>query len=131
VKTISNVRRMTGVLVVATMLGACAGRPPAPVAVVQPADAALDCQAIMAQVQTNDGKISDLGREEGAKVAQNVAAGVAGLFIWPLWFAMDFQGSAGKEIAALQSRQTYLATLATQKGCAGQPVARANVSSWQ
>jgi hypothetical protein len=130
VKTIRNARRMTGVLVTAAMLNACAGRPPAPVAVVQPADAALDCQAIMAQVQANDGKITELGREEGAKVAQNVVAGVAGLFIWPLWFAMDFQGTAGKEIAALQSRQTYLATVATQKGCAGQPVARANVANW-
>ena len=25
------------------------------------------------------------------KVAQNVAAGVAGLVVWPLWFAMDFK----------------------------------------
>ena len=129
--TISNARRIAGVIMTAAALSACAGRAPAPVAVVQPADAALDCPAIMAQVQTNDGKISELGREEGGKVAQNIAAGVAGLFIWPLWFAMDFQGTAGKEIAALQSRQTYLATLASQKGCAGTPVARANVVSWQ
>jgi hypothetical protein len=118
-------------LAVALSLAACAGRPPAPVAVVQPADTALDCPAIMAQVQNNDAKITDLGREQGAKVAQNVAAGVAGLFIWPLWFAMDFQGTAGTEIAALQSRQTYLASVANQKGCAGTPGARANVASWQ
>ena len=116
---------------VALAVSACAGRAPAPVAIVQPADAALDCQAIMAQVQANDAKISDLGREEGGKVAQNVVAGVAGLFIPVLWLAMDFQGTAGKEVAALQSRQTYLATLATQKGCAGQPVARANVANWR
>jgi len=32
-------------------------------------------------------------------------------------FAMDFQGTAGKEVAALQSRQQYLATLAEQKRC--------------
>lgn len=56
-----------------------------------------------------------LGGEEGAKVAQNVVAGVAGLFIWPLWFAMDFQGAAPKAIAALQARQQYLATLAEQR----------------
>jgi hypothetical protein len=30
---------------------------------------------------------------------------------------MDWQGTAGKEIAALQSRQQYLATLAEQKKC--------------
>jgi hypothetical protein len=37
-----------------------------------------------------------------------VAAGVAGLLICPLWFAMDFQGAAYKETAALQSRQNYV-----------------------
>jgi hypothetical protein len=30
---------------------------------------------------------------------------------------MDFQGTASKEIAALQSRQQYLAVLAEQKHC--------------
>ena len=70
---------------------------------------------IYAEVAADNKKIADLGGEQGAKVAQNVAAGVAGLFIWPLWFAMDFQGAAGKEITALQARTQYLATLAQQK----------------
>ena len=48
--------------------------------------------AIAAEIQANSQKVQDLGSEEGSKVAQNVAAGVAGLFIWPLWFAMGFQG---------------------------------------
>lgn len=75
----------------------------------------MDCAAINAEVQANNKKVIELGGEEGAKVAQNVAAGVAGLFIWPLWFAMDFQGAAPKEVAALQARQQYLATLAEQR----------------
>jgi hypothetical protein len=50
-------------------------------------------------------------------VTQNVAAGVVGLFIWPVWFAMDFQGAASTEQTALESRQTYLAALA-EKRCA-------------
>jgi hypothetical protein len=129
--TIRNARRVAGVLVTAALLSACAGRPPAPVAVVQPADAALDCSALMAEVQANDAKITALGREEGGKVAQNVAAVTVGLFFWPVLFLADFQGTAGKEVTALQLRQTYLATLANQKGCAGAPGARANVSSWQ
>jgi hypothetical protein len=78
----------------------------------------MDCPAITAEVTANDAKLKDLGRESGNKVAQNVAAGVAGLFIWPLWFAMDFQGAADKETVALQQRQSYLATLAGQRGCA-------------
>jgi hypothetical protein len=103
------------VLGAAFAVSACAGRAPAPVAVVQAQDRFLDCAAINAEVQANNKKVIELGGEEGAKVAQNVAAGVAGLFIWPLWFAMDFQGAAPKEIAALQARQQYLATLAEQR----------------
>ena len=100
---------------------ACAGRAPAPVPVVQAHDRSMDCAAIVAETQANADKIRGLGSEEGGKVAQNVAAGVAGLFIPVLWFGMDFQNAAGKETAALQSRQQYLATLADQRQC-GVPV---------
>lgn len=117
--TIRHTRRIAGVLTLAAMLGACAGRPPAPVAIVQPMDDRLDCTAIMAEAKANDAKLVELGHESGSKVAQNVAAGVAGLFIWPLWFAMDFQGAADKDTVAVQQRQSYLAKLAEQRGCAG------------
>ena len=114
-------RTIAAVVAIALVVPACAGRAPAPVPVVQAMDSSLDCPAIVAEVGANDGKIRELGREEGNKVAQNVAAGVAGLFIWPLWFAMDFQGAASKEVTALQQRQSYLARLAEQKGCASAP----------
>ncbi|MGH7060777.1 MAG: hypothetical protein ACREFH_10345 [Stellaceae bacterium] len=105
----------------AAALAGCAGRAPQPVAVVQSQDPSLDCTAIAAEVKAGDARIQELGSEEGAKAAQNVAAGVAGLFIWPLWFAMDFQGAASTETTALQSRQEYLATLAAQKRCGAPP----------
>ena len=106
------------VLAVVMMTAACAGRAPQPVAVVKGDDVQLTCMAITTEVGANDTKIKDLGRESGNKVAQNVAAGVAGLLIWPLWFAMDFQGAADKETVALQQRQQYLASLAKEKACA-------------
>jgi hypothetical protein len=99
-------------------LASCAGRAPQPVAVVQIQDRYMDCSAIIAEAHANNQKVQELASEEGSKVRQNVAAGVAGLFIWPLWFAMDFQGAAGKEVTALQSRQQYLGTMAEQKQCA-------------
>ena len=71
------------VLGAAIAISACAGRAPAPVAVVQPQDRYMDCAAINVEVQANNKKVTELGGEEGSKVAQNVAAGVAGLFIWP------------------------------------------------
>jgi hypothetical protein len=36
---------------------------------------------------------------------------------------MDFQGTAGKEVTALQTRQQYLGTLAEQKRCGEAPPA--------
>ena len=109
--------KTTAILLAALALSACAGRPPAPVAVVQPADRSLDCTQVAAEIAANDVRISNLGREEGGKVAQNVAAGVVGLFFFPAFFLMDVQGTASKETAALQSRNQYLATVATQKNC--------------
>ncbi len=107
-------------VVVVVGAGGCAGRAPAPVAVVQAQDRYMDCPAILIEVQANNKRLQELASEEGWKTAQNVGAGVAGLFIWPLWFGMDFQGTAGKEAAAIQSRQQYLAVLAEQRHC-GEP----------
>lgn len=105
------IARTAAILTIAG-LSACAGRTPAPVAVVQETDRHADCAAIMAEANANRAKIAELGSEEGGKVAQNVIAGVAGVFIPVLWFAMDFQGAAGKEGAALQQRNAYLARMA-------------------
>jgi hypothetical protein len=88
----------------------------------------MDCTAIAAEVKANNTKIQELASEQGAKVAQNVAAGVAGLFIWPLWFGMDLQGAASTETTALQSRQEYLGTLAEQKRCGAPPATAAAYS---
>ena len=81
----------------------------------------MDCNAINAELSANTAHQSELGNEKGGKVVQNVAAGVAGLFVWPLWFAMDFQGAADTESKALESRDQYLSILALQR-CAMQPM---------
>jgi hypothetical protein len=70
---------------------------------------------IVAEIEANNIKVKELAGEEGGKVAQNVVAGVAGVFIPVLWFGMDFKGAASKEVAALQARQQYLTTLATER----------------
>jgi len=110
--------------VVALTCGGCAGRSPQPVATVQAQDSFMDCTAIIAEVQANNAKVQELAGEAGTKTAQNVAAGVAGLFIPVLWFGMDFQGTASKETTALQSRQQYLAALAAQRRCGAEPDAQ-------
>jgi hypothetical protein len=110
------------VIALTALMAACAGRAPAPVAVVQPVDDTMNCDAIRAEVAANNQRIAELGSESGAKVAQNVVAGVAGaFFILPL-FLMDFQGAAGIDERALKSRNDYLASLARTR-CT--PVAQA------
>jgi hypothetical protein len=101
----------------ALCVAGCAGRAPNPVAVVNPSDSMMTCYQIQAEISANNLKIQDLARQHGWKVAQNVAAGVGGLVLWPLWFGMDWQGTAGIEGRALQERQQYLAGLAAQKHC--------------
>lgn len=113
--------RILGIVALAAALAGCAGRAPAPVAVVQPTDRFMDCTAILAEVGANNERVKQLAADKGLKTTQNVAAGVAGLFIPVLWFGMDFQGTADTEITALQSRQQYLSMLADQKRCGAEP----------
>jgi hypothetical protein len=113
--------RNLGIVALGLALAGCAGRAPAPVAVVQPTDRYMDCTAILAEVSANNERVKQLAADKGLKTTQNVAAGVAGLFIPVLWFGMDFQGTADTEITALQSRQQYLSMLADEKRCGAEP----------
>ncbi len=99
----------------AIVLGAWAGRDPQPIATVQPQDQTANCAALTAEIQANNVRFADLAEEQGLKVGQNVAAGVVGIVIWPMWFAMDFKGAASKDVVSLQARQQYLTALATER----------------
>ena len=99
----------------------CAGRDPQPVASVQPHDAYSDCTMIRAEIEANNAKAIQLANEKGWKTAQNVAAGVVGIVIWPVWFGLDSKDAAGNEATALQARQQFLTTLATQRCGAKRP----------
>jgi hypothetical protein len=119
----NKISALSAVLSVGFLLSACAGRAPAPIAVVQPIDDSITCEGIRSEVSANNTRIADLGTEHGLKVAQNVVMGVAGaFFILPL-FLMDFQGAAGIDERALQSRNSYLASLAKTRCVATVPVA--------
>jgi hypothetical protein len=111
--------RLGLIIAISTLATACAGRDPQPVATVQVTDANASCAMIAAEIEANNIKVQELASEQGGKVAQNVAAGVAGVFIPVLWFAMDFKGAANKEVTALQARQQYLTSLATERCAPG------------
>ncbi len=71
--------------------------------------------------------MTDLAKEEGWKVTQNVVAGVAGLVVPVLWIGMDFQDAAGKEGKALLQRNEYLTSIAKNR-CGGAPLTTTSVS---
>jgi hypothetical protein len=99
-------------------LSSCAGRDAQMISTVQQQDAYSDCTMVRAEIEANNQKAQQLANEQGMKVAQNVAAGVVGLVIWPVWFGMDFKGAAGQDAANLRSRQEFLTQLAARR-CAG------------
>jgi hypothetical protein len=113
-------RGVLSALAAGLALAACAGRDPHPVAVVQPQDVQSDCAMIRAEIEANNVQAQKLADENGAKIAQNVATGVIGVVIWPVWFAMDAKGAAGVEMDALKARQQYLSSLAAQR-CGSAP----------
>jgi hypothetical protein len=119
-----SVRTKILAMAVGLALSACAGRDPHPVAVVQPQDQYSDCAMIRAEIDANNVQAQKLAEENGMKVAQNVAAGVVGVVIWPVWLAMDAKGAAGAEADALKARQEFLLNLAVQR-CAQPAPARA------
>ena len=82
-------RRVLSAITVGLALSACAGRDPQPIATVQAQDTYSDCTMIRAEIEGNNQKARQLADEQGLKVAQNVAAGVVGVVIWPVWFAMN------------------------------------------
>jgi hypothetical protein len=107
--------KMLWVVAAGVALGACAGRDPHPVAVVQSLDVQSDCAMIRAEIAANNVQAQKLADENGWKIAQNVATGVVGVVIWPVWFAMDTKGAAATEADALRTRQVFLTKLAEQR----------------
>ncbi len=59
--------RILGVVALGAALAGCAGRAPAPVAVVQPTDRYMDCTAILAEVQANNERVKQLASDKGLK----------------------------------------------------------------
>ena len=117
-------------ILAALVCAGCAGRAPNLVQVVKASDNQLSCDQIVAEIKSNNEKITDLAKEEGLKVTQNVVAGVAGLVVPVLWFGMDFQDAAGKEAKALSQRNGYLTNVAQQR-CGGAAVATASLPAQQ
>ena len=122
-------RAEISVMAAGLALAACAGRDAQPIATVQPQDAYSDCAMINAEILANNQRAEALASEQNAKIVQNVAAGVVGVVVWPVWFAMDAKGAASTDAAALQARQQYLSGLAAQRCAPAAPPPAAATSA--
>jgi len=57
--------RILVIAAIGAALAGCAGRAPAPVAVVQPTDRYMDCAAILAEVNANNERVKQLAADRG------------------------------------------------------------------
>ena len=81
-------------------------------ALSQPNDHLADCAQIRAEITANNTRLQQLAKDEGWKLAQNMAAGTLGFFTLGIgWFALDAKGTAKAEGEALSSRNQYLARI--------------------
>ena len=102
-------------LALAATLAGCAGRAPSPVAIVQGHDQAADCAMLQHETAANVETLERLRKEKANKLTQNALALGAGIVVWPVLLAMDWQGAASKDLAALEQRQQHLVNLTTER----------------
>jgi hypothetical protein len=107
----------TTLVAVALIAGGCAGRKPNPVDAVQLGDNQMSCAMLASESRITAARIIELKGEAEGKVAQNILAGAAGVFLILPFFLMDFQDAPGVEGRAMVRRHRHLQALARQKGC--------------
>ena len=74
-------RTFPAIVLLTTCLAARAGRVAQPIATVQQQDTTSDRAKLNAEIQANNKRAEALASESGGRVAQNVAAGVVGVFV--------------------------------------------------
>lgn len=86
-----------------------------PLTTVQPQDSTASCAELEQEIRRHNLEVTQLAKENGWQLAQNGGTGADGLFVWPIWFAMDFKGSTNLTAASLQARQQHLATIVAER----------------
>tara|TARA_R110002110_G_scaffold33533_1_gene114734 strand:- start:54749 stop:55195 length:447 start_codon:yes stop_codon:yes gene_type:complete len=103
-------------LCVSAILAGCAGRAANPVTVRQMNDNNKSCSMIQYEMSSIENNIQTL-IPQSDKTGKNVALGIGGLFIWPMWLFMDLSSAEKEEINAYRMRHDHLLSLAQEKGC--------------
>lgn len=113
-------KQMLGLAAVslAAFLGACAGRPAAPVQVNQAGDVDKSCHELLQEVNHNQYLMARLVRETNHIQAGNADVAAADAFFFPPVLVAYDQGKAQNlELRSLQERNKKLTQLAVDKDC--------------
>ena len=98
-------------------LVACGGRSATPIQTAQPGDRQLSCEAIEAQVVQYQNTLPDLDLEISSRKKRNIGWGIAGIFLFPLWFGLDLGEAPETEKSAVQKRLNQLTRYAASNSC--------------
>jgi len=109
-------KKIISLLCISLILTGCAGRAANPVMVHQPNDNYKSCQMLQREISTIEMNIQKL-IPEADKTSKNVALGIGGLFIWPMWLFMDLSSAEKEEINAYRMRHDHLVSLVQEKNC--------------
>lgn len=102
----------------AALLGACAGRPAAPVQVNQVGDADKSCHQLLKELNDNQYYMARLVRESSHVKAGNAEVAAADAFFFPpVLVAYDQGKSQNLELRTYQERNKKLTQLAVDKDC--------------
>ena len=103
---------------VAALLGACAGRPAAPVQVNQVGDADKSCHQLLKELNDNQYYMARLVRESNHVKAGNAEVVAADAFFFPPVLVAYDQGKAQNlELRTYQERNKKLTQLAVDNDC--------------
>lgn len=108
--------KVTGILILSSILASCGGRAPNPVMIHQYGDEQKSCKALEHEIRFIEQEIRRM-IPQTKKTAKNVGLGVAGYFLLVPLFFMDFSDAEKIEIDALRQRYNHLVILAEDKGC--------------
>ncbi|HXH55406.1 MAG TPA: hypothetical protein VNK03_06685 [Gammaproteobacteria bacterium] len=98
------------------VMSGCAGRASHPIMTCQPGDNEKSCSNISSEMIEIEGEINKrLPKEK--RTGQNVALGVAGVFLIVPWFFMNFSEAEKIEINAYRTRYNHLARIYNDKHC--------------
>lgn len=95
----------------------CGGRTANPVTEYQYGDDNKNCNHLKTELAQINNDIVLKNQAKSNTTAANVGIFVVGLFVWPVWFAMDLKNADGIEVEALQRRYNALVRHSVDKNC--------------